>query len=216
MRFTLICLNIAKNAIDFRNKIKCYSKEEYILLSKELCESIGCKCSYESISTVLNWAKKESVIQILIEEQELKFSKDNLPIRLLFSKYLRFQEDKFKYPNVFCWFGLHAKSGSPNIDFKVVNSLYLKHHALFIEDYDGEIKPVIFEGRIEENIIETFNAFYNFTILYDLILKWIYEEGEFNLNYKWLVNKRAEEFKPIIYNEFNKLFGISICDINIL
>ncbi|MEB2781995.1 hypothetical protein U3A58_16495 [Algoriphagus sp. C2-6-M1] len=124
----------------------------------------------------------------------LKFENKNLPIRLIFLKYYRFQEDKLNYPNVFCGFGFHATSENPNIDMNTVNKLCLKHHALFTDDFDGEIKPTLFDGVDEKNIVESFNNFYMYNILYDLILRWVHEEGKFELDYKWIANERAESF----------------------
>lgn len=216
IRFVLICNSIALKPKYFCDKLKSYSKEEYITLNIELSESIGCKPSYETINTVLKWSQLDKMNQILNEEQDLKFSKENLSIRLMISKYYRFQEDKFKYPNVFCWFGLYARYGGKEFDSGIAESLFQKHHALFIDDYDGEIKPVIFKGRREEDINESFNSFYYFTILYDLIYKWVSEEGKFNLKYKWLVNEREGKLVPIVQEEFKKLFGVDLNEIKIL
>ena len=216
MRFTNFCLAISKRNIYYHNRVTLYSKEEYVSLSKELSESIDCKCSYESISVVLEWLNQEKVAKIMEEEKELNFSYENLPIRVMFSKYLRFQEDKYKYPNVFCWFGFHSTSENGNIEFEIVDSLYQKHHALFTDDYDGEIKPVIFEGREEKHIVDSFNMFYNFNIMYDLISKWVYEEGEFKFDYKWLANERSESFIPLVKSGFKSHFGISLDDIIIV
>lgn len=216
IRFIYFCSIIAKNPKKYKDKIKIYSKEEYISLSKELPKSIGCQCSYESIKTVLSWAKENDVKKILNEESELKFSPENLPIRILFSKYFRFQEDKYKYPHIFCWFGYHANSINSKTEFQIVDSLYKKHFALFLDASDGEIKPTIVEGRKEENIMESFNMFYKFNILYDIIQRWVDEEGEFRLNYKWIANERAQSFVPIIKEEFEKQFKVQINDIKIL
>ncbi len=216
IRFYFLCISIQKNTAEYLKKINLYSKEEYIILSKELSESIGCKCSYESILEVLKWQNEKYVAQILNEEIDLKFINENLPIRLMFSKYFRFQEDKYNYPNVFCWIGFHSISTNSNVEFEIVDSLFKKHHALFTDDYDGEIKPVLFEGRKDENIIESFNNFYNFNLLYDLILQWVDKEGEFKFNYKWIVNEREKEFIPIVKENFKMQFGISLDDIKIL
>lgn len=216
LRFSMLANEISKKPDYYLDKVKKYSKESYVTLSKELSESIGCKCPYENIPNFLGWSKEPEVQTILDEEKSLKYSNENLPIRVMFSKYYRFQEDKYKYPNVFCWFGLHGRSGGPELDFEVIDGLYKKHHALFTDDFDGEIKPVIFEGREEANIMESFNTFYNFNILYDLTMKWVYEEGKFNLDYKWIANKRAESFIPFVKDGFKKLFGISLSDIAIL
>lgn len=180
-RFSMLCFAVSQNAIYYRDIVVNYAKEEYIKLSKILSEAIGCICSYESIPALLKWRDHQSVAEVLEEERELKYTLLNLPIKLLFSKYYRFQEDKFEYPQVLCWFGYHCTPKNENINFGVVNSLYKKHHALFMDAADGEIKPTIFEGRTEENIKSSFDLFYVFNILYDQTLKWITEEGEFNM-----------------------------------
>lgn len=208
IRFTLICIEISKKVEYYRNRIIQYSKEEYISLSKELAVSIGCKCSYESISEVLKWSKQDIVKEILKEEAEADFTLVNLPIRLLFSKYFRFQEDKLEHPNILCWTGYHLSSRSTNFD--VANSLYLKHHAIFMDDDDGEIKATIVDGKSKDKLLESFNNFYAINIIYDLVLKWVSEEGEFKFDYKWLAGERAKTFTPTIKENFKKQFGIEI------
>lgn len=208
IRFTLLCKKISENPKYFSCQIADYSKEEYIILSKELSISIGCKCPYESISEVLKWDTNDTVKKILKEEEEAAYSNENLPIRLIFSKYFRFQEDKFKYPNIFCWAGYCLSNLSS--DFDVANALYQKHHALFMDDVDGEIKATIFQGKEEAKLLESFNNFYAYNILYDLTLKWVIEDGEFNFDYKWLAGERSETFIPGIKENFKKLFGIDI------
>lgn len=216
MRFILLLSIILKAPDTYVKRVTGYSKDEYISLSKDLSESIGCKCPYENIDTVLRWGSQPVVSKILDEETELKYSLENLPIRIMFSKFYRFQEDKQKYPNVFCWFGYHANSKNPNVKFEIVDSLYKKHHALYRDDIDGEIKPSIFEGRTEENIMDSFNNFYAFNILYDLTLKWVYEEGEFKYDYKWIAGERATDFAPTIKVNFEKHYGIDIDKIPII
>ncbi len=216
IRFLLLLHIISKDPESYVTRVTGYSKEEYISLSKDLSASIGCRCPYESISTVLSWSSDSEVSKVLEEEEILKYSLENLPIRLMFSKFYRFQEDKQKYPNVFCWFGYHANSKNPNVAFEIVDSLYRKHHALYRDDLDGEIKPSIFEGISEENIMESFNNFYAFNILYDLTLKWVYEQGEFKYDYRWLAGARAKDFTPTIKANFEKQYGIDIDKIPIL
>ena len=53
---------------------------------------------------VMKWRdENNSIKQLMEEEKKMKYSDENQPIRMFFSKYIRFQEDKLKYPNVFCW-----------------------------------------------------------------------------------------------------------------
>jgi hypothetical protein len=208
IRFTLICKAISKKKEYYSNRVIQYSKDEYVTLSNELSESIGCECSYKSISEVLNWGKHNIVQEILKEEDEADFSIENLPIRLMFSKYFRFQEDKLIHPNILCWIGYHlSNQGS---DFDNANMLYQKHHALFMDDDDGEIKATIFAGKPKDKLLKSLNYFYAFNVIYDLVLKWVSEEGEFKFNYKWLAGERAESFTPKIKSNFKEQFGIDI------
>lgn len=153
---------------------------------------------------------------MLLEEETLRYTEGNLAIKLIFSKFIRFQEDKQQYPNLFCWFGFHSVQQNPNIDFAIVDKLYKKHFALFQDDFDGEIKPTIFEGKNENDIKNSFNSFYNHNIYYDLLMKWVEEEGEFKFNYKWLVNTREKEFIPKVKQSFERFMGISLQDIKIV
>lgn len=141
---------------------------------------------------------------------------ENLPIRLFFSKYLKFQEDKYLNPNVFCWIGYHMTSENKNTSLTEVENLFNKHKALFVDSDEKEIKATIFNHLNENQILETFNDFYKYNIIYDLILKWIHEEGEYNFDYKWLSNKSSEELIPSIKNGFMKTFNISIDNLKIL
>ncbi|MBC5992424.1 hypothetical protein [Pontibacter cellulosilyticus] len=208
IRFTLICKEVSKKAEYYRDRISQYSKEEYVLLSKELATSIGCACSYESISEVLKWREQDIVKEILKEEDQADYTLINLPIRLLFSKYLRFQEDKLEHPNILCWAGYHLSNLGG--EFDTANTLYLKHHAIFMDDDSGEIKATIINGKPKDKLLKSFNNFYAHNILYDLVLKWVTEEGEFKFDYKWLAGERAKTFTPTIKENFKKQFGIDI------
>lgn len=208
IRFTNLCAAIKEADEDFLSMINEYSKDEYIRVEEILCEKIGCKSSYSIIEDVLNWRNNEAVSELLAEEKNHSFKNFNFPIRVLFSKYIRFQEDKHIHPNIFCWFGVHASSRSKNVNFDTVNFLYNKHHALFIDDYDDEIKPAIFEGKDENAISQTFNSFYQYSILFDMVNKWINEDGGFSYNYKWLSNRPNSELLPIIREDFRQMFGL--------
>ena len=66
------------------------------------------------------------------------------------------------------------------------------------------------------NTSHSFNKFYQHTILFELILKWISEEGDFKLDYKWLFNKRNDENSGKIKETFKHHFGIEIDEIKTL
>lgn len=211
-RFVLIANVIKDKKQYYLNRCNELSKQTYIELSKLLNKKIGCKCSYASIKDVLNWKENETIIKLLEEDENYLFDETLMPFRLFFSKYLRFQEDKYENPHYFCWVGYHI----PNAKSNEVMELFEKHKALFIDSEDGEIKPVLQKNVNEKVLSETFNKFYHHTILYELILKWISEEGDFKLDYKWLLNKRNDENTSKIKDAFNHHFGIEIDKIKTL
>ena len=211
-RFILLTNTIKDKKEYYLTRCNDLSKQTYIELSKILNKKIGCKCSYSSIKKVLNWRENKSIIKLLEEETNYLYEDVNMPFRLFFSKYLRFQEDKYENPHYLCWIGHHIANAESN----EVMELFEKHKALFIDSEDGEIKPIIQKNVNEESLYKTFNKFYQHTILYELILKWISEDGEFKLDYKWLLNKRNDENTQNIKELFKFHFGIEIDEVTAL
>jgi hypothetical protein len=215
-RFVDFCAFINRSKENVEYSIINYSKEEYINLAHLLCKGIGAHSSYESIhDRVREWMEKDSVKQLLYEDSISNFSEGNLPIKVLLAKFINFQIDKYKSPHIFCWFGIHghANSESELDDFITANEYYLKHHCLFTDDYDGEVKPVIFNSVDPINTYKTFNEFYGYALTYDLVMKWVAEEGEFSFDYKWLLGDRHEESLEGIKNYFKRSFNFSIDEI---
>ncbi|NOT93421.1 hypothetical protein [Ferruginibacter sp.] len=106
MRFIMLCQAIRKQKTNWINSVKDYSREEYINLSEELCREIVCFPPLYGSAVVASWIDNNEEIQNLLkEESEMKFNPENLSIRLFASKYIRFQEDKLRYPSIFCWTG---------------------------------------------------------------------------------------------------------------
>lgn len=212
LRFVAICMIANSYKEILISRCEDLSKETYILLSKFLNKKIGCKCSYKTIGQTLKWKENKSIVELLEEESEHSYNIENLPFRLFLAKHLKFQEDKYENPHIFCWIGYHI----PNANTLKVMELFEKHLALFTDSEDGEIKPILFNNISEEKIYKTFNDFYYHTALYELILKWITEDGEFKLDYKWLFNQRNEENILKIKEAFKFNFNIDLEDIKII
>lgn len=217
LRFCMLCLVISQDKSKWIDVIKEYSANEYINVSKELCSTIF-PSPYEGCITINNWIKEQGEIKKLLEEEKnMKYDLNNIAVRLYFSKYLRFQEDKLKYPNIFCWIGKSmTHEVSTEITLDLVEKIFNKHKALYIDDIDGEIHAMIFDDYTEDNLQETFNAFYTMNVTYDMIIKWIQEEGKFTYNYSWLTQKDKEEVKTWVRNNFYKLFKIYPEDLEML
>lgn len=211
MRFTLICQAVKKDKQRWADAVKDYSRDEYVVLSEELCKELVCFAPLYGSAEVVNWSKKhESVKQLLKEEAEMDFDSDNMEIRLFASKYIRFQQDKIKYPSIFCWTGkCMTEEADKELNLELVEQIFNKHQALFVDDCDGIIKPIIFENCTEENIHKTFQMFYALTTMHDMIMKWIKESGEFNFDYTWLTTEHSDaEMKSWIRENFKKVFNI--------
>jgi len=211
MRFVMLCHAIKAQKARWVDSVKEYSREEYINLSEELCKEIVCFPPWYGSAMVANWIGYNISIQNLLkEESEMRFKPENLSIRLFASKYIRFQEDKLKYPSIFCWTGKTMTSeASKELNLELVEKIFNRHRALFIDDIVGEIKPMIFENYSEQNTVDTFQSFYTFNTTYDMIMKWIRESGEFTYDYRWLTSKYSdEEMKNWIRTNFKDAFGI--------
>lgn len=212
LRFIQISNVIRNEKGYYLNRCKDLTKKTYVELCKLINRKIGCRCSYATIKDVLDWRENDKIKKLLEEERLYRYEDANMPFRLFFSKFIRFQVDKYENPHYLCWIGHHIA----NAKTRVVIELFEKHTALFIDSEDGEIKPIIQKDVSEENLYYTFNKFYQHTIFYELILKWISETGGFKLDYKWLLNKRNEESLPIIKEEFKAHFGIGLEDIKVV
>jgi len=218
-RFLILCQMIRDKHPQLKSIIREYSKEEYVAVSAVLAKSISCFSPYESANYVLHWIKKENIINELLQQEVLyKYSSENLPIRLFFSKFLRFQEDKFKYPQLFCWPGMNfAEIKGNTVNLSEVYRLFEKHKALFIDDVNGNIYHSAIDNYTEKQIDETFNDFYAWNASYDMVRKWINEEGPFTFNYEWLTSKFSrDQMRQWASNNFESSFGVSPDEFKIL
>lgn len=219
MRFTLLCQNVAVNKDRWENAVKDYSRDEYVKLSEELCDSIVCLPPLRGSAIAESWAEEHTdVKKMMAEEADMKFSNENLVIRLFISKYIRFQEDKLKYPNIFCWPGKSMTGElSKEIDLETVKKVFEKHQALFTNVVGGEIRPTLFEGISEDNIMDTFNSFYMNNTTYDMTMKWITEMGAFTYDYQWLSPQyNSDDVKNYVRNNFKDVYSIYPEEIKIL
>ena len=215
-RFEIMCMKIAENKPLFKNCIINYTYDEYQKTAAQICKLCDLTPPHEGCEKVSSWFNQESIKKLMIEESKSKYSLENLPIQVLFSKYLRFQEDKLKMPEFFCWIGFHFSNVKSKEDSITFNSLFEKHKALFMEGDDGEIKPAIFDHLDMKEAQKTFNSFYQTAIQYDVILQWIREDGEFDLSYNWLTNKTQKEINPNIKRDFHNTFGINLEQIEVM
>jgi hypothetical protein len=219
IRFSLLCRAVSQDKNKWAAAVQNYSRDEYIDLTEKLCALIVCPPPIYGSVIVAEWEDNhESVKELLREENEMKYKPENMEIRLFVSKYIRFQQDKLRYPQIFCWTGKSMTvEADQELNFEMVESIFNKHQALFIDESDGIIKPILFENCTEENIDATFQLFYAHNTMHDMIFKWIKENGEFKYDYQWLTNEHSEEdMKNWIRKNFKEVFNIFPEDLKVV
>lgn len=218
IRFGLFC-HAVKEHPQVKNMIINYTKEEYVEVSSLLSSFLSTPPPILGLEKINNWIKGEPTIQELLQEEyEFKFSPINTAVRLFFSKFLRFNESKLEHPQFFVWTGVCM---SPNkdtgISLKIAEQLFHKHKALFTDGTDGDVYPTIFEHASQENIQASFDQFYQWNSVYDMVKQWIIKDGDFSYNYDWLTKKfMPEDVKKWACGNFQQFFKIHPDDINVL
>ena len=178
MRFTFFCRMIAVKAPHLKTAIRDYSHEEYMQVTEELCSYLRTPAPLEIARTVVNWSNSKDKLKALMEEDRIfRFSATNMPLRFLFARYLAYNRDKARYPEILCWPGAWMAGERISGDSEMI---YRRNQALFVdkEDDDG-IFPIYVPGRDHDSVDETFNQFYDWIVNYDLISQWIDIEDSF-------------------------------------
>lgn len=210
-RFLKLCA-IVRNETGLLDAIKLHSREEYLYASELLCKKAQWKSPLEIAERINYWAAQYPPFQDLLEEDRtFTFEPTNLPLRVFFSQLMRYQMDKLKSPEFFCWPGFWtAERQSQPSDLENAKLLFEKHSALFIDQADGDIYPRLVSGKSNDAIQATFLAFYSWVAMYDLSRQWIMEDGPFRYNFLWLTSKHPEaEIKQWATKQFEGAYGVS-------
>ena len=105
-RFTYLSRVIALKAPHLKAAVKKYSKDEYIQVTEELCNLLRTPPPLKIAETVANWSQTQDRLSALMEEDWIfRFSKVDMPARLLFARYIAFNRDKAQRPETLCWPG---------------------------------------------------------------------------------------------------------------
>jgi hypothetical protein len=211
MRFLMLCQLIQNKYPNLKDSIQNYSKEEYVEVGEILCQGIICKSLYAASKKICAWASSHpGCLKLLEEDNAFKFSPENLPVRVFFARFLRFQIDKFKMPEYFCWPGVWSvgvRKGA--LKLEQAETLFENHSALFVDRADGIIYPRTFSDKNEHSVFETFNSFYMWNVVYDLTRQWIIQNGEFDFNFCWLTSKYSQsEMTEWASNHFEISYGV--------
>lgn len=193
-RFYWFCREIAQKKT-LRSAIRKCSSGEYDEVANFLCSKLVCGAPHKSAGIIAGWATTSpSIGQLMKEEAMHRFGDENLPVRVCFAKHIKLMQDKVSSPEFFCWPGMHMVEHHL-FDVNLVRSteLFERHKPLFIADLDGEIRPTILDGKPMQSIQETFDAFYRWNVLYDLVRQWIVCDGPFSYDYSWLTKQYTQD-----------------------
>ncbi|MBB3747186.1 hypothetical protein FHX10_006742 [Rhizobium sp. BK591] len=155
MLATLVRLKCPATATAIQN----YSREEYVAVTEELSLHALNASPLAIAATCSDWVKEGAPLHGLMEEhRSFNFEPRNMPVRLLFSHFLAFMQDKRKTPEFFCWPG--AWMAGDRVSEQSAE-LFDRHGALFVDKKDDDgIFPRLVSGRDESLVQQVFESFY--------------------------------------------------------
>lgn len=210
-RFLTLCAAIHGHQENFGTCISKYSADEYWAISDALCALTGLVGPRTVMESVASWpSRHERIRDLLSEDSTFRFALANLPVRVFVARFIRFQEDKLKHPEYFCWPGLWM-TGVPRegIDVDVRYQLFEEHRALFVDKEDGNVYPRSFEDKDESDVSQTFNTFYAWVAIYELTRQWLVEPGDFDFDFTWLSTQYTQnEIRAWVCDKFKEAFGV--------
>lgn len=187
--------------------IQTYSREEYVEVTGKLAKALVLHPPIAVARECARWAETETIARVMEEYRTFAYEPLNLPIRVLFSHFLAFMQDKVKVPEFFCWPG--AWSAGEKVSEEGM-ALFNRHQALFVdkEDDDG-VFPRLQPGRDEKHVQAMFDSFYGANVVYDLADQWITKPGPFMYDYSWLSSSGTrQQMKEFADRQFMQAFGV--------
>lgn len=188
--------------------IKTYSREEYVDVSEKLATAMKIHSPLAAASKCAEWAKERGPFASLMAQYKtFDYDPINMPVRVLFTHFLAFMEDKHRRPEYFCWPAAWMTGGRVSAESR---DLFEKHSALFIdkEDDDG-IFPRLHTNRDQNLVQRMFDDFYAANVAYDMTTQWITDPGPFRYEYDWLKqDSKREEMKAFVDRQFRNAYGV--------
>jgi len=188
-RFTFLSRLIALKAPHLKTLIRSYSRDEYVQATEELAKAWRTSSPLKIANAVADWSQtKPRLIELMEEDRIFRFSLQDMPARLLFARYINFNRDKSKRPEMLCWPGAWFAGERVSEESMAV---FDRNRALFVDkENDDGIFPAMLTDKDQDVVHETFNQFYAWIVNYDLISQWIVSDRPFIYNYEWLVKNR--------------------------
>jgi hypothetical protein len=217
IRFSWFCTRIAQQP-SLRGALERCDASGYLEVATALCKSIVCETPVGIANELLRWASQApGLVGLLEQEAPSSFSDENLPLRVCFAKHLRFAEQRVRRPEFFCWPAMYlVERKGADVNLQESLEIFNKHQPPFLVHPNGEIRPALYQGVSEKSLYDTFNSFYQWVLLYDLIRQWIIEDGPYDLDYTWMHPRYTAEFcRPWAGRGFREHFGVALEDFNL-
>jgi hypothetical protein len=216
IRFQMLCDAIRVKP-ELRTAIRECSRNEYVKYSGQLAKACGFEDPIVELEKISGWVRSlECAVRLMQEHASFDFNLHNLPVRVIISHFLSFSVDKLSNPEFFCWPG-RWMAGRDTDDSKM--KIWLRHLSLFTDRSDKPgIYPRVQPGRGPSHVQATFEQFYGGVVLYDITRQWVLRDGDFDLNFEWLVNSEYREDEAVAWVDriLMNTFGIRIADFEIL
>ena len=212
IRFGWFCSQLARQPA-LRDRVAKCDRDGYLEVAQILCKSIVCETPVGIAQELIKWTSQAPGFRELLEEESsFAFSEANLPVRVAFGKHLRFAQQRLRKPEFFCWPAMFLTERS-NAEVNLHESLEIfhMHQPPFLAHPSGEIRPALFQGVSEAALYETFNSFYRWVLVYDLINQWTVRDGPYDLDFTWMHPLYTPTVtKPFAERSFVDHFGISL------
>lgn len=207
-RFFKLCEVIRSKHQDLKTLIENYSASEYYTVCLTLCNEISTKSPLEIAQKIYEWSDKHEELKDLLHEEELfNFQDENTPIRVIFSKFIRYQKDKLSHPEFFCWPGYWLSGG---IADEIEGSLFMKHGAIFRDDENRDVVATLFQDKPVENIQATLNKYFRWIIIYEYTRQWVVNRGDFSHDFFWITSQHSlQDLANFAKEAFLEAFGIA-------
>jgi hypothetical protein len=185
IRFLKLCEAAAAHP-DLLTAVRAFTRSEYEEVTETLTRSLDWPSPLASCARVRGWERQPSFVKL--EEEDARFIFDNrdLPVRVFTARYLAFQRDKLRYPELLVWPGAFTGGRDHEHPLDRVLDVFGQHEPLFVDVPGGEVRPALLAGRPHEAIYHTFNAFHAYSASYQLVRQWHVADGPFDLDFGWL------------------------------
>lgn len=207
-RFAFLCRTIARTRPDTAGMITEYSRAEYQEVSEALCRPMLVDPPLAIPETTCRWLRQNAGLRALMEEyRTFDFEGRNLPVRLVFSHFLAFCQDKLAKPEFFCWPGVWMTGERASEEGL---ALLERHSAPFLDKpEDSGIYPRLMKDRDQGVVQKAFDSFYAMNLVYDLTRQWIAMDGPFEYDYRWLSSTAPPTtIKDFADRHFEMIYGV--------